>query len=173
MTSIGVPIHWAATEPGIAVRRTAAVPASNAAIHASRVSSRVPSTSKRTARTAGTSGLLLQPPDLVSDMVEGLDRLALLLPRHRRAIEDRAAHGEGPSVLLVADPDDVPRADRRVGVHDPRGHDVRAVVDEADRPHVDGHRALRRGEREQAADGRGEISVDEQGNRLLPPKQEP
>src|SRR5919197_1562724 len=170
MTSIGVPIHWAATEPGIAVRRTAAVPASNAAIHASRVSSRVPSTSKRTARTAGTSGLLLQPPDLVSDMVEGLDRLALLLPRHRRAIEDRAADGEGPSVLLVADPDDVPRADRRVGVHDPRGHDVRAFVDEGAPPHVEGPRALRGGEREGPPDGGGELPVKKRGDPPPPPK---
>src|SRR2546430_16687887 len=51
MTSIGVPIHCAASEPEIDAFRKAARPASNAATHASRVSRSVPSMSKRTARS--------------------------------------------------------------------------------------------------------------------------
>src|SRR2546425_152712 len=92
---MGVPIHRAASEPDIEVLWIAARPASNAATQASRVSRRVPSTSNRTARSRATSGLLLpEPPDLVADVVNRLDRLALLLAGHRRAVHDRAPDRE-------------------------------------------------------------------------------
>src|SRR5439155_1427659 len=123
MTSIGVPIHCAASEPGIDVLRIAARPASNAATHASRVSRSVPSMSKRTARSRGTSRLLLsEPPDVVAHMVSGLDRLAFLLAGHCGSVHDRAPNRERPAVLLVRDPDDVARANPGVCVHDARGH---------------------------------------------------
>src|SRR6266568_2554184 len=100
-------IHWAATAPLRPVLRIAARAPSNAATHASRVSRSVPSMSNRTARTARTSGLLRpQPPDLVPDMVDRLDRLAFLLPRHRRPVHPGPADGERSKVLLVPDPHD-------------------------------------------------------------------
>src|SRR2546430_4761716 len=132
MTSIGVPIHCAASEPEIDAFRMAARPASNAATHASRVSRSVPSMSNRTARSRGTSRLLFaEPPDLVADVMDRLDRLALFLPGHRRSVHDRAADRERPAVLLVPDPDDIACSNPGVRVDDPRGHHVRAVVDEA------------------------------------------
>src|SRR5712691_4571869 len=98
MTSIGVPIHSAASEPGIDVFRIAARPASNAATHASRVSRSVPSMSKRTARSCGTSRLLLsEPPEVVADVVDRLDRLAFLFAGHRRSVHDRAPDRERPA----------------------------------------------------------------------------
>src|SRR5438132_563841 len=118
-----------------------------------RVSRRVPSTSNRTARRRDTSGLLLgEPPDLVADMMERLDRLALLLTGHRRTVHDRSAHRERLAILFVPDPDNVSLANRRIRFRDPGGHHVRAVVDEPHRAHVDGHGALRRGEREETPD---------------------
>src|SRR2546427_9095403 len=89
-TSIGVPIHCAASEPEIDAFRMAARPASNAATHASRVSRSVPSMSNRMARSLGTSRLLLaEPPDLVAHVVDRLDRLAFLLAGHRGSVHDR------------------------------------------------------------------------------------
>src|SRR5256712_3562500 len=171
---IGVPIRWAAWEPDIEVLRTAVRPASNASTQPSRVSRRVPSTSNRTARSRATSGLLLpEPPDLVADVVNRLDRLALLLAGHRRAVHDRAPDRERTAVLLVPDPDHVGHANPGIRIHDPRRHHVGPVVDEADRPHVDGHRTLRRREREETADRRDDVSVQEQSNRLVLPQQEP
>src|SRR3989449_461806 len=142
---MGVPIHCAASEPDIEVLWIAARPASNAATQASRVSRRVPSTSNRTARSRATSGLLLpEPPDLVANVVDRLDRLALLLAGHRRAVHDRAPDRERTAVLLVPDPDHVGHPNPGIRIHDPRRHHVGPVVDEADRPHVDGHGTLRR-----------------------------
>src|SRR5207245_8707967 len=138
MTSIGVPIHCAASEPEIDAFWIAARPASNAATHASRESRSVPSMSKRTARSLGTSRLLLaEPPDLVAHMVDRLDRLAFLLPGHCGSVHDRSSDRKRPAVLLVPDPDDVARTDPGVGVHDARRHHVRAVVNEPHRPHID------------------------------------
>src|SRR5438093_5721517 len=125
MTSIGVPIHCAASEPEIDAFRMAARAPSNAATHASRVSRSVPSMSNRTARTARTSGLLLpEPPDLVPDVVDRLDRLAFLLPRHRRPVHPGPADGERSKVLLVPDPHDVALPDRRIRVDDAGRHHV-------------------------------------------------
>src|SRR6266571_914931 len=102
MTSIGVPIHCAASEPEIGVLRIAARPPSNAAIHASRVSRSVPSMSKKTARSRGTSRLLLsEPPDVVADVVDRLDRLPFLFAGHRGSVHDRPSDSERPAVLLV------------------------------------------------------------------------
>src|SRR5436309_10406188 len=99
---MGVPIQWAAAGPDTEVLRIAARPASNAATQASRVSRRVPSTSKRTARSRATSGLLLpEPPDLVANVVDRLDRLALLLAGHGGAALDRPPARERPPVLLA------------------------------------------------------------------------
>src|SRR5437870_5018459 len=138
MTSIGVPIHCAASEPEIDAFRMAARPASNAATHASRVSRSVPSTSKRTARSLGTSKLLLaEPPDLVAHVVDRLDRLAFLLAGHRRSVHDRPSDRQRPAVLLVPYPDDVGRPDPGVCVHDARRPPVRALVDEPHAPHAD------------------------------------
>src|SRR5947208_5052414 len=98
MTSIGVPIHCAASEPGNDVLRIAARPASNAATHASPVWRSVPSMSTRTARSRGTSRLLLsEPPDLVAPMVSGLARLAFLLARHCGPVHERALTREPPA----------------------------------------------------------------------------
>src|SRR5256885_17078940 len=98
---MGVPIHCAASEPDIEDLWIAARPASNAATQASRVSRRVPSTSNRTARSRATSGLLLpEPPDLVADVVDRLDRLALLLAGHRRAAHYRPPPPRRPALLL-------------------------------------------------------------------------
>src|SRR5207249_11337394 len=99
MASFGVPIHCAASEPGIDVLRIAARPASNGATHASRASRSVPSMSKRTARSRGTSRLLLsEPPDVVAHMVSGLDSVAFLLSIHRGSVHDRAPDRERPAV---------------------------------------------------------------------------
>src|SRR6266540_1385602 len=120
MVSIGVPIHWAATAPLRPVFRIAARAPSNAATHASRVSRSVPSMSNRTARTGRTSGLLLpEPPDLVSDMVDRLDRLAFLLPRHRRPAHPSLADGARSEVLYALALHDVALPDRRIRVDDP------------------------------------------------------
>src|SRR2546427_5285269 len=109
--------------------------------------------SNRTARSRGTSRLLFaEPPDLVPDVMDRLDRLAFFLPGHRGSVHDRAPDRERAAVLLVPDPDDVARADPGVRVHDPRRHDVRAVVDEPDRSHVDRDGPFLRGEGEKAAD---------------------
>src|SRR3989475_9580281 len=138
MTSIGVPIHCDASEPEIDAFRIAARPASNAATHASRVSRSVPSMSKRTARSLGTSRLLLaEPPDLVAHMVDRLGRLAFLLTCHRRSVHDRPSDRKRPAVLLVPDAADVARTGPGAVVHDARRHPVRAVVDEPHRPHLD------------------------------------
>src|SRR5467141_18262 len=135
MTSIGVPIHCAASEPEIDAFRIAARPASNAATHASRVSRSVPSMSKRTARSLDTSRLLLaEPPDFVAYVVDRLHRLAFLLPGHRGSVHNRPSDRKRPAVLLVADPDDVARTNPEVCVHDARRHHVRAIVDETHRP---------------------------------------
>src|SRR5437879_8933339 len=156
---MGVPIDCAASQPDIEVLWIAARPASNAATQASRVSRRVPSTSNRTARSRATSGLLLpEPPDLVADVVDRLDRLALLLAGHRRAVHDRPPHPERTAVLLVPDPDHVGHPNPGIRIHDPRRHHVGPVVDEAYRPHVDAQRTLRRLEREAAAHRRADVS---------------
>src|SRR2546430_10649214 len=166
---MGVPIHGAATEPGTASRRTAARPASNARIQASRVSSSVPSTSNRTARIRGMSGLLFsEPPQVVADIVERLDRLPLLLAGHRRSVHDRPADGEGSAILLVADPHDVSGADRRVRLHDPWGHHVGPVVDETDRPHVDGHPTLGRWKPDGPRPGRPDRAAHKEADRSVP-----
>src|SRR2546425_1008414 len=82
MTSIGVPIHCAASEPEIDAFRITARPASNAATHASRVSRSVPSMSKRTARSLGTSRLLLaEPPDRRRDAAIEEDRDRIVPPQ--------------------------------------------------------------------------------------------
>src|SRR5207247_8241094 len=155
MTSIGVPIHCAASEPGNDVFRIAARPASNAATHASRVSRSVPSMSKRTARSRGTSRLLLsEPPDVVAHMVSGLDRLAFLLAGHRGSVHDRAPDRERPAVLLVPDPDDVARANPGVCVHDTRRHHVRPVVAKPPRSHLYSYGRRLPGEAEQAPERR-------------------
>src|SRR5256712_10357071 len=120
---MGVRIHCAASAPEIVVLRIAASPASNAATHASRVSRSVPSMSNRTARSRGTSGLLFaEPPDLVADVMDRLDRLALFLPGHRGSVHDCASDRERPAVLLVPDPDDIARADPAVRLDSARGH---------------------------------------------------
>src|SRR2546422_10040699 len=94
--------------------------------------------SNRTARSRGTSGLLFaEAPDLVADVVDRLDRLALFLPGHRGSVHDCAADRERPAVLLVPDPNDIACANPGVRVDNPRGHHVRAVVDETYRAHVD------------------------------------
>src|SRR6266536_3868913 len=117
--------------------------------------------SNRTARTGRTSGLLLpEPPDLVPDVVDGLNRLAFLLPRHRRPIHPSPADGEGPAALLVLHPDIVALPDRRSRVDDPGRHHVGAVVDEPDGAHVDRHGAFRAGEREEAPDRRHDALVE-------------
>src|SRR5437879_8365582 len=101
----------------------AARPASNAATHASRVSRSVPSMSKRTARSLGTSRLLLaEPPDLVAHVVDRLDRLAFLLPGHCGSFHDRPSDRTRPAVILVPDPKDVVRTAPGVGRHDARPH---------------------------------------------------
>src|SRR2546430_17076201 len=105
-------------------------------------------------------------------MMESLDGLALLLPGHRRAVHYRATHREGPLILLIPDPDDVFRTNRWIRLRDPRGHHVRAVVDEPDRSHVDRHGALRRREREEAADRRSEPVPDDERGRLLAAQQD-
>src|SRR2546430_5761131 len=170
---MGVPIHGAATEPGTASRRTAARPASNARIQASRVSSSVPSTSNRPARIRGMSGLLLsEPPQVVADIVERLDRLPLLLAGHRLSVHDRPADGERSAVLLVADPHDVSGANRRVRLHNPWGHHVGPVVDEPDRPHVDGHPTLGRGKRQERAHGRSDLVAQQEDDRFVPAEHE-
>src|SRR2546430_17405584 len=121
MTSIGVPIHCAASEPEIDAFRTAARPASNAATQASRVSRSVPSMSNRTARSRGTSGLLFaEPPDLVADGMDRLDRLALFLPGHRGSVHDPAPDRDRPAVLLVPDPAEIACSKPGVRVDDPR-----------------------------------------------------
>src|SRR6266508_4878288 len=174
MVSIGVPIHWAATAPRIPVFRIAASPPSNAAAHASRVSRSVPSMSNSTARTGRMSGLLLpEPPDFVPDMVDRLDRLSFLLPRHRRPVHPSPADGERSEVLLVPDPHDVTLPDRRIRVDYPGRHDVGAVVDEPDGAHVDRDHAFCAREREEAADRRHEALVEEERERLVVPQQEP
>src|SRR2546427_11595394 len=100
MTSIGVPIHCAASEPEIDAFRMAARPASNAATHASRGSRSVPPMSKRTARSLGTSRLLLaEPPDLGAHVVVRLDRLAFFLAAARRFVRDHPADRQRPAVL--------------------------------------------------------------------------
>src|SRR5712691_8897826 len=105
MTSIGVPIHCAASEPEIDAFRMAARPASNAATHASRVSRSVPSMSKRTARSLGTSRLLLaEPPDLVAHVVDRLDRLAFLLAGHRGSVHDCPSDRQRPDGRSWTDP---------------------------------------------------------------------
>src|SRR6266545_1181448 len=163
MVSIGVPIHWAATAPLRPVVRIAASAPSNAATHASRVSRSVPSMSNSTARTGRTSGLLLpEPPDLVSDMVDRLDRLAFLLPRHRRPVHPSSADGERSDVLLVPDPHDVALPNRRIRIDDAGRHHVGAVVDEPDGAHVDRHGAFRPGEREEAPDRRHDVLTEEE-----------
>src|SRR5438445_323570 len=100
MTSIGVPIHCDASEPEIDAFRIAARPASNAATHASRVSRSVPSMSKRTARSLGTSRLLLaEPPDLVAHrdlhaelIPESTEKVRCFLPAESRAPTDLQGH---------------------------------------------------------------------------------
>src|SRR5207245_10140993 len=110
MTSIGVPIHCAASDPEIDAFRMAARPASNAATHASRVSRSVPSMSKRTARSLGTSRLLLaEPPDFVAHVVDRLGRLAFLLAGHRGSVHDRPSDRQRAPGLLVPSPDEVAR----------------------------------------------------------------
>src|SRR5712691_7239442 len=143
-------------------------PASNAAIHASRVSNRVPSISKRTVSIRRTSGLLLaEAPNFVADVMDRLDRLAFLLAGHRRPVHEGATHSEGTPVLLVAYPDDVSRPDPGIGLDDSRGHDVRPVVDEPDRPHVDDHRAFRRRECEEPTNRRSDPAFDEERDRFV------
>src|SRR5207245_4399054 len=94
--------------------------------------------SNRTPDSGGTSRLLSgEPPDLVADVMDRLDRLAFFLPGHRGSVHDRAADRERPAVLLVPDPDDIARANPEVRVDDPRGHHVCAVVDEPHGSHVD------------------------------------
>src|SRR2546427_11165092 len=173
MTSIGVPIHCAASEPEIDVLRIAARPASNAATQASRVSRSVPSMSNRTARSRGTSRLLFaEPPDFVADVVDRLDRLALFLPGHRGSVHDRAPDRERPAVLLVPDPDDIARADPGVRLDNPRRHHVRAVVDETHRSHVDRVGPFLRGESEKPANRRRDSAFKEDRNRVVVPYQE-
>src|SRR3989442_9232319 len=173
MTSIGVPIHCAASEPEIDAFWMAARPGSNAATHASGVSRSVPSMSKRTARSLGTSRLLLaEPPDRVAHVVDRLDRLALLLAGHRGSVHDRLSNRKRPTVLLVPDPDDVARTDPGVGVHDPWRHHVRAVVDEPHRAHVDRDGAFLCGEREQASNRGRDTAIEEDRDRIVPPHQE-
>src|SRR3989475_13340037 len=105
-------------------------------------------------------------------MMERLDRLALLLAGHRRTVHDRSAHRERLAILFVPDPDDVSLANPRIRFRDPGGHHVRAVVDEPDRSHVDGHGALRRGEREETPDRGCDPVADDEGDRFLPAKYE-
>src|SRR5437773_2320395 len=154
-------------------RRPVARRASTSATHASRVSRSVPSMSKRTARSRGTSRLLLsEPPDVVAHMVSGLDRLAFLLAGHRGSVHDRAPDRERPAVLLVPDPDDVARANPGVCVHDARRHHVRPVVDEPHGSHVDRDGPLLRGEGEQPADRRRDAAFEEDRDRVVPPQQQ-
>src|SRR5436309_2311191 len=98
MTSIGVPIHCAASEPEIDAFRTAARPASNAATQASRVSRSVPSMSKRTARSLGTSRLRLAERHVVqgdrhAELVrEPTEEVRCLLPAEPGAPTDLQGH---------------------------------------------------------------------------------
>src|SRR5438309_10128573 len=126
MTAIGVPIHCAASEPEIDAFRMAARPASNAATHASRVSRSVPSMSNRTARSLGTSRLLLaEPPDLVAHVVDRLDRLAFLLAGHRRSVHACPSERQRPAALLAPAPSELPRPERGVWVPAARPPHVR------------------------------------------------
>src|SRR3989442_5781966 len=153
--------------------RIAARPALNAATHASRVSRSVPSMSNRTARSRGTSGLLFaEAPDLVADVVDRLDRLALFLPGHRGSVHDCAADRERPAVLLVPDPNDIACANPGVRVDNPRGHHVRAVVDETYRAHVDRVGPFLRGEGEEPADRRSDSWFEEDRDRVVVPQQQ-
>src|SRR2546428_13909236 len=132
MTSIGVPIHCAASEPEIDAFRMAARPASNAATHALRVSRSVPSMSKRTARSLGTSRLLLaEPPDLVAHGADRLDRLAFLLGGHRGSVHAGLYNRNRPAVRLVPYLDDVDPADRPGRRHSSRTRALLTGVDYA------------------------------------------
>src|SRR5438128_12317174 len=85
--------------------------------------------SNRTARSRGTSGLLFaEPPDLVADVMDRLDRLALFLPGHRGSVHDCAPDRERPAVLLVPDPGDIARADPGARIDNARRHPVGALV---------------------------------------------
>src|SRR5881628_764977 len=129
--------------------------------------------SNRTARSRGTSGLLFaEPPDLVADVMDRLDRLALFLPGHRGSVHDCAADRERPAVLLVPDPNDIACANPGVRVDNPRGHHVRAVVDETYRAHVDRDGPFLRGEGEQPADRRRDSAFEEDRDRVVPPQQQ-
>src|SRR5438552_689965 len=129
--------------------------------------------SKRTARSRGTSRLLLsEPPDVVAHMVSGLDRLAFLLAGHCGSVHDRPPNRERPAVLLVPDPDDVAFANPGVCVHDARRHHVRPVVDEPHGSHVDRDGPLLRGEGEQPADRRRDAAFEEDRDRVVPPQQQ-
>lgn len=100
-------------------------------------------------------------------MVERLDGLPLLPTGHRGSVDEGPTDREGPTVPLVPDPDEVSRADRRVRLRDPWRHDVRSVRDVGYGPHVDGHLPTRRRMGEEAAHGRDDRVVHEEGERIV------